>query len=259
MGGSLAVTDPAAVQRRIPRMATTDRLRSPWGFRAGLGVLLSFVLLYTAASAAHMLAVKYTVGFDRYLGHGGRLPQHLLLTMQLTKATLLLGVLAVALRRRGLGWDALGLRPTTRRWLALAAMVAVLGFALRLALAKWMVAVIPDWAAFMRSPYGARDAGLAVTVALGLSTVLVTPFAEELFFRGFLFTWMTGHRPVWLAMLASSLIFGASHIVPPQAISAALMALALSAMYWHSRSLWPAILCHALGNAIGYAAMLAQS
>jgi membrane protease YdiL (CAAX protease family) len=235
------------------------RLHSPWGFRAGLGVLLAFVASYTLVSAAHMLLVKYTIGFDAYLGHGPRLPQHLLLTMQLTKAALLLGVLGIALRRRGLGWEALGLRPVSWRWLALAAIVAVSGFGLRLALAQWMAAALPDWAVFMRSPYGAHDAGLALTVALGLSTVLLTPFAEELFFRGFLFTWMTGHRPVWLAMLASSLIFGAMHIVPPQAISAALMALALSAMYWYSRSLWPAILCHALGNAIGYAGMLLHS
>jgi len=234
------------------------RIQSPWTFRGGLAVLVSIVLLYTAVSAGHMLVVKHTIGFDAYLGEGPRLPQHLLLTMQLTKAVLLLLVLAVALRSRGLGWSALGLRPTTWRWLALAVVVALAGFVLRLALARWMAATLPDWAAFMRSPYGANDAGLAVTLALGACTVLLTPFAEEVFFRGFLFTWMTGHRPVWLAMLVSSAIFGAMHIVPPQAISAALMALALSALYWYSRSLWPAVLCHVVGNAIGYAGMLGQ-
>lgn len=232
---------------------------SPWTYRGGLAVLVAFALLYTGVSAAHMLAVKHTVGFEAYLGEGPRLPQHLLLTMQLTKAALLLAVLAMALRLRGLGWSALGLRPTTWHWLAAAVAVAVIGFALRLALARWMAGSLPDWAAFMRSPYGAGDAGLAVTVALGVSTVLLTPFAEEVFFRGFLFTWMTGHRPVWLAMLVSSAIFGAMHIVPPQAISAALMALALSALYWYSRSLWPAILCHMIGNAIAYAGSLAQA
>lgn len=234
-------------------------LSSPWTFRGGLAVLVSFALLYTVVSAGHMLVVKHTIGFEAYLGEGPRLPQHLLLTMQLTKAALLLMVLAAALRLRGLGWSALGLRPTAWRWLALAVAVALVGFALRLALARWMAGTLPDWAAFMRSPYGAGDAGLAVTLVLGASTVLLTPFAEELFFRGFLFTWMTGHRPVWLAMLVSSAIFGAMHIVPPQAISAALMALALSALYWYSRSLWPAILCHVVGNAIGYAGSLLQA
>lgn len=191
---------------------------SPWTSRAGLLILASFALLYMGTSAAHMLLVKHTIGFKAYLGDGPGMPQHLLLTFQLTKAALLLGVLWVALRRRNLGWSVLGFRPTTRKWLLLAVLVAVAGLLLRLWLARWMSVAIPDWAVFMRSPYGSIDSGIAVSIALGFCTVLLTPFAEEVFFRGFLFTWMTGHRPVWLAMLVSSLIFGAMHIIPPQAI-----------------------------------------
>jgi membrane protease YdiL (CAAX protease family) len=177
--------------------------------------------------------------------------------MQLTKAGLLLAVLWAALRYRGLGWAALGLRPTTRGWLLLAVLVAIAGLLLRLVLAKWLAVTLPDWAAFMRNPYGVESGG-AVSIALGFCTVLLTPFAEEAFFRGFLFTWMTGHRPVWLAMLVSSAIFGAMHIIPPQAISAALMALALCALYWFSGSLWPPVLAHVVGNGVGYFTMLAS-
>ena len=235
------------------------RPASPWAFREGLLVLAGFALLYVGASALHMLLVKNILGFDAYLGDGPGLPQHLLLTMQLTKAALLIGVLWVALRQRNLGWAALGFRPTTRTWLLLAILVAVAGLFLRLKLAQWMYGAVPSWASFMANPYGTPDSGVAVSIALGLCTVLLTPIAEEAFFRGFLFTWMTGHRPVWLAMLVSSLIFGAMHIIPPQAISAALMALALCALYWFSGSLWPPILAHILGNGIGYTAMLAAS
>lgn len=237
----------------------SQRPASPWTFRAGLLVLVCFVLLYVGTSAAHMLLVKHTIGFKAYLGNGPGLPQHLLLTLQLTKAALLLGVLWVALQRRDLGWAALGLRPTTPKWLLLAVLVAVAGLLLRLVLARWLSVAVPDWATFMRSPYGSVDSGMAVSIALGYCTVLLTPFAEEVFFRGFLFTWMTGHRPVWLAMLVSSIIFGAMHIIPPQAISAALMALALCALYWYSGSLWPPILAHALGNGIAYFSMLSSS
>ncbi len=106
---------------------------------------------------------------------------------------------------------------------------------------------------------GVAGSGLTISVALGFCTVLLTPFAEEAFFRGFLFTWMTGHRPVWLAMLVSSLIFGAMHIVPPQAISAGLMALALCALYWYSGSLWPPFVAHVIGNGIGYFGMLVST
>lgn len=232
------------------------RIASPWTFRDGLVVLLGFALLYTAVSFAHMAAVKHTIGIETYLGPGPGLPQHLLLTLQLVKAALLLGALwLLALRRHGLDWSALGLRRTTAGWLGLAVVVAIAGFALRLALAQAMSVALPDWAMFMRSPYGHPDSGWAVAVLLGACTVLLTPLAEELFFRGFLFTWMTGHRPVWLAMLVSSLIFGAMHIIPPQAISAALMALALCALYWFSRSIWPPVLCHVVNNALATAAV----
>lgn len=234
-----------------------QRPASPWAFRDGLLMLAGFAVLYMSTSAAHMLLVKHTIGFESYLGDSKGLPQHLLLTMQLTKATLLLGVLWVALRRRGLSWAALGFRRTTRGWLLLAVVVAVAGLLLRLLLARWMSVAVPDWATFMANPYGTPDSGLLVSIALGFCTILLTPLAEEAFFRGFLFTWMTGHRPVWLAMLVSSLIFGAMHIVPPQAISAAVMALALCTLYWSSGSLWPPILTHMVGNGIAYSSMLA--
>lgn len=238
-------------------MLTTRPLpTSPWLFRDGLLILAGFALLYIGTSAAHMLLVKHTIGFKTYLGDGPGLPQHLLLTMQLTKAALLLGVLWVALRSRRLDWAAIGFRPTTRGWLLLAVLVAIAGLLLRLGLARWMSVAVPDWAVFMANPYGTPDSGLLVGIALGFCTVLLTPVAEEAFFRGFLFTWMTGHRPVWLAMLVSSLIFGAMHIIPPQAISAALMALALCALYWFSGSLWPPIIAHMIGNGLAYVAMV---
>lgn len=236
-----------------------QRAPSPWTFRDGLLVLAGFALLYMGTSAAHMLLVEHTIGFEAYLGDGPGLPQHLLLTMQVTKAALLLGVLWMALRQRGLDWAALGFRPTTRTWLLLAVLVAVAGLLLRLKLAQWMSTAVPGWATFMTSPYGTPDSGVLVSIALGLCTVLLTPFAEEAFFRGFLFTWMTGHRPVWLAMLVSSLIFGAMHIIPPQAISAALMALALCTLYWFSRSIWPPIVAHMVGNGLAYAAMVTSA
>lgn len=235
-------------------------IASPWNFRAGLLVLASFATIYTLASFGHMAVVKATVGMEAYLGDGPRLPPKLLLTGQLIKAAALLGVLWwLALRRHGLGWAALGLRPTTRRWLLLAAALAVAGLALRLGLAKLLVVGLPDWAAFMRSPYALDDAGLALTLALGASTVLLTPIAEELFFRGFLLTWMCGHRPAWLAVLVSSLIFGAMHIVPAQAISAALMALVLALLYLYSRSIWPPLLCHVVGNGLGWGLSVAAT
>ena len=95
------------------------------------------------------------------------------------------------------------------------------------------------------------EANLLFSLMFLVTTILVTPFAEEIFFRGFLFKWMSGHRPIWLAALVSSTLFGVMHILPPQAISAALLALVLCWLYWRTGSIWPAIAAHVVNNALG--------
>jgi membrane protease YdiL (CAAX protease family) len=120
-----------------------------------------------------------------------------------------------------------------------------------LLLAKYWALTLPGWARMMQPLYLWRADELFATLALAVTAIVITPIAEEIFFRGFLLQWMATHRPLWLAMLISSLIFGASHIVPPQMISAALMSLLIAWLYWRSASLWPSIVCHAINNALG--------
>jgi len=98
-------------------------------------------------------------------------------------------------------------------------------------------------------------------------STLIGPFAEELLFRGFLFTLLV-RRAGWHvvpAMILSSLIFGLAHLrnadvqfvsivfgggpslttyVLPYAAGGALFAW----VTWRSQSLWPAIALHALMN-----------
>jgi membrane protease YdiL (CAAX protease family) len=49
----------------------------------------------------------------------------------------------------------------------------------------------------------------------------------------------------------SSVMFGVAHILPPQAISAVLMALILCWLYWRTGSIWPAVVAHITNNALG--------
>lgn len=227
-------------------------VHGPWSQRRGFAVLLAFIVPYVLLSAAHMLLVRWTVGFDAYLGHGPRMPPQVLIVGQAIKAVVLLGALyAVALRPMRLDWRAVGFVHCTRVWLLAGVAAALAGFALRLLLAKWLVADIPAWARFATSPYAWGDAPPAVMAVLVVMTVGVTPLAEEAFFRGFLLPWMATYRPLWLAMLAGAAMFGASHLVPAQAISAALMSLLIMGLYLGSRSIWPCIACHVLNNALG--------
>jgi membrane protease YdiL (CAAX protease family) len=96
---------------------------------------------------------------------------------------------------------------------------------------------------------------LAVLLILGAGVV---PFVEELFFRGFLFGMYRKRQPMWVAYLASSVLFTLLHIDPtrmnaPQiaglAVGVFLLAMLLAWLYQHTGSLFPGILAHAVNNA----------
>lgn len=233
-----------------------SRLSSPWTFSQGFILLFCFMSLYTAISMGHMLWVKLSIGYQAYFADSTTMPAKLLIFNQMLKAGLIFAVMAVALKHKGLCWRAVGFKAFRKKWLYLAILLAIAGFGVRVVLARWMVFVMPQWQAFTAAPLQLSETSIpALSLFLGL-TVLVTPVAEEIFFRGFLFRWMASRRPIWLAAIISSVIFGASHIVPAQAISAALMSLVIIYLYVASGSIWPAIICHITNNFLSISANL---
>lgn len=236
------------------------RLQGPWSFRQGLLVLLAFIVCYTALSAGHYIWIKHTVGFENYLGDGPRMPPQLLIANQTIKiVALVAAVWLIALRLFGLRWCVVGFRPIQQGWIIAGLVLAVCAQALGLILVKTMVAEVPAWATFGASRYALADLTILQLVGLTTLTVLLTPIAEEVFFRGFLFQWMATHRPVWLAILASSIMFGVSHIVPPQVIFASILSVFLIFLYLLSGSIWPSIVCHCANNAIALSLNLAAT
>lgn len=79
-----------------------------------------------------------------------------------------------------------------------------------------------------------------------LFLLLVAPLIEELVFRATLFrAWRVRWSPM-LALLVSSLLFGAIHRVPAAAF---VTGLTYALLYTRTRSLWAAVLAHSLNNA----------
>jgi membrane protease YdiL (CAAX protease family) len=79
---------------------------------------------------------------------------------------------------------------------------------------------------------------------------ILIPVAEEVFFRGVLYRWMRQYSGRWLAIIASSLIFGALHGDIAVAFATFIMGIVLAWFYEYSGSLWPSILIHATNNTI---------
>jgi len=98
----------------------------------------------------------------------------------------------------------------------------------------------------LRSP--ACPAWLPVLLWLGV--IIVTPFAEELFFRGILQTALARTlRSSWTAIVVTGLVFGFAHSGQPQVVPAlTLFGVILGILYARTGALVAPIVAHALFN-----------
>lgn len=89
--------------------------------------------------------------------------------------------------------------------------------------------------------------GLIVIVAILPGVV------EELLFRGYLQSRLLLRWPPALAVGVSALVFSAAHMDPLHVIGVFPLGLWLGAVAWRTGSVWPAVLCHAVNNAVAVA------
>ena len=105
-----------------------------------------------------------------------------------------------------------------------------------------------------------RNDGPAAFALVLVSGVILAPFIEELFFRGFLFGAYRQRQPLWVAYLASGLLFTVLHLEPARMNVAQMLGLGvgifvlgtlLAWLYQKTGSLFPSIIAHAFNNAVG--------
>lgn len=92
-----------------------------------------------------------------------------------------------------------------------------------------------------------------------LTLVVFAPVAEELLFRGYLYGKLAKVGPVWLAVIVSSLVFGAAHLWAGGsdlqwlvAIDTLALGIILCLLRVFTGAIWAGILVHALKNGIAY-------
>lgn len=87
---------------------------------------------------------------------------------------------------------------------------------------------------------------------IGWSLLIVgvlTPIAEELFFRGALMGWMMLRRfPRWSVILLPALLFAVMHLNPMGMLQIFFLALLLGYLRWATGSLWPSVALHMCNN-----------
>ena len=173
-----------------------------------------------------------------------------LLLLALQSVLLLTAIHFVVVRRRGVGWAALGFRPAARRW-----YVAAVGFALlvipaagllNLAIQELTGEPLRNPQLRLLAPDGFSSTGL---IGVLITTGLVVPIAEEATFRGLLYGWLRRRWSVPAAALGSALAFSIVHGIPLLIPAIALLGIVLALVYEKSGSLWPSIVLHGMFNA----------
>ncbi|MBN1221548.1 MAG: CPBP family intramembrane metalloprotease [Anaerolineae bacterium] len=99
----------------------------------------------------------------------------------------------------------------------------------------------------------------AYPLALLFGGVVVAPFVEEVFFRGFIFTGLIQKWAWKKAALVSAGLFAFAHFVPTSFLPIFILGLIFAFLYRASGSIWPAILMHMLTNAVALGVVYAAS
>lgn len=159
---------------------------------------------------------------------------------------------ALVIRKYGLSWAALGLRPAARHWYRRAVIVAIL---LLPAVALINAVLIPQLSEEpFHNPqlYAIAASGFSWPALLAMLVMagVIAPFGEELAFRGLLFPWLGARLGVPAGAVLSALCFAALHGVVILIPALTVVGIALAVLYQRCRSLWPVILAHGAFNSI---------
>ena len=94
----------------------------------------------------------------------------------------------------------------------------------------------------------ADDIGTLKVAWVFISTCLLAPVLEEIFFRGYLFRKIRLVLKPKEAIILQGLVFGVIHLSPAAYISHSTMGILFGYLRYRTNSLLPGILCHALWN-----------
>ena len=101
----------------------------------------------------------------------------------------------------------------------------------------------------------AQTAPVTVLCTL-LGAVLIAPFCEETFFRGFMFAGLLRGMPAFFAALLAALLFGIAHGDVGSFVPLFVIGLVLAFVRWRTGSIWPGMALHGLNNAVAAVVVL---
>ena len=169
-------------------------------------------------------------------------------------------VVGVGMLRGHLTLQEIGLWPARLPWgwIALAAVLSIgllpvriaLGLLVQYLLTGSLQGLTGGLRMQMLTPHGPLLVNFLVSFFLG---GIVVPFAEELFFRGALFSWFRRRYSLWLAIMASSVLFALGHADTAAVVATSFVIGVLNAwLFDRTHSIWVPVTVHVVNNGLAF-------
>lgn len=85
-----------------------------------------------------------------------------------------------------------------------------------------------------------------------LTLIVIAPIAEEIVFRGYLYGKLRKHVPLWIAMLITSVLFGAVHGQWNVGLDTFALSIVMCSLREVTGSIWAGVLLHMTKNSIAF-------
>jgi membrane protease YdiL (CAAX protease family) len=89
-----------------------------------------------------------------------------------------------------------------------------------------------------------------------LGAVIIAPFCEEIFFRGFLFAGLLRGMSLVPAVVVATALFTLAHADIGSAVPLFAIGLMLAVIRWRTGSVWPGMALHILNNSLAAVAVI---
>jgi membrane protease YdiL (CAAX protease family) len=172
---------------------------------------------------------------------------------------LFLGVYLFVVRRRQVGWSALGFRPPPLLALVLAPLIAIIQLGAAAAVNAAILALTGQFEnPQLEAISGGQGFAWTNFVIMLVLVGGVAPVVEETVFRGVLYGRLRTRMPLVAAVLVSAAVFSLAHVIPILLPALFVVGIILALAYELSGSLWLSILLHSLQNSLAVIVIFAQ-
>ncbi len=174
--------------------------------------------------------------------------------MILGEAAIPLGAWLFSIRKYRCKWESLGfIKFDIKKGLLLAVIVTAVGIGISIGYEALLKSQGRETSTDMYAFFTANNTGIAL---LAVTAVIVAPFAEETFFRGFMFQGIRKRIGFAWAAIISAALFALAHMSVEALVPIFLLGLMLAWLYYKTKSIWPCIIVHAAYNSIAVISMI---